>query len=1002
MSLKDWMKKVEESSLNEGTQTIMLPTLKQGSTAPTGQQTAVAIDTSKPGANVLAAAFGAKPGSTTTIANQNSPAKAIAADANTANSSSTTTQTVGGTTQVSETELDQVHSFYDEIKMEAKPQARTGSSLDYIKENHPHECKMFEAGWGLDESLYGALVDHYFKEGRIPRGLILEGGQALREFVESCYAKDTGMGGNQAAINSGMLDEEDVTEGIGGDMAKLIGVPVVAGAAAIGAQYYDDQQPHVQVGGQNAKIVRADSNRIPDNAMILTGKDGKQYRVWQQSGKGMSKITFAAPVQGTNECVTEGPSFNDWADKMAAERLHLLNPAKQGEDDLIRAQATADNNAARQKREVTQNIKNNQSQYRDPSKMSSAEYAKYMANRRASNSPLEETSELERMLRQSTKENTMYESKKSKKAVEEAVEKTKTGIKHKADAGGYGRKDDEEDGKKVAKDEPKKGRGRPKKSDNASGEDKKFDFSALSKTSASKAPKTDKWDKKKTTTHKIATKADREEIDEGETIEKKGGRIHKGSYGTSHEAGDEGVKKVATQRGRGRPKKDADDSGEVKNYDWSAFGAKKGVKLPDWDKKKTTKVTKMKDGDKNDKEEVEEAKLKGKQSKLDINKNGKLDGADFAMLRGQKKKKDPQMESWDAQLKNLLTEGMTVSTSVGNEGGKDSVSITANDADAHKLLQILQNAGISGQSTPQVMSTTVQPAKSTGPATTATSPATTTTGGSAADDNIETAGGNVSSMPMPRGMAFSVQPAETEVPTAPEEIGVADSEEVISALGKEHGQSNKTDNGDDAMAFLKKAIGYGSGYATGDSESATTADAEEEVAETDEDGKKPDEDGDGVPDWADKEEGEDDSEEDDSEEADDSEEEEVEESEEESDDEADDSEEESEEETEEESDDEEEKVDEGKETCNECGGLMEDDHQCGGQLNEWSNSPQGQADDEQFLADIAFLTKSLAGGLNKPKVDQTVMPHTKVKIAESKVKSAESAYTLELKKLAGI
>lgn len=113
-------------------------------------------------------------------------------------------------------------------------------------------------------------------------------------------------------IYNKLKENEGVAEGIGSDMAKLIGVPVVAGAAAIGAQYYDDQQPHVQVGGQNAKIVRADSNRIPDNAMILTGKDGKQYRVWQQSGKGMSKITFAAPVQGTNECVTEGLSKGNY------------------------------------------------------------------------------------------------------------------------------------------------------------------------------------------------------------------------------------------------------------------------------------------------------------------------------------------------------------------------------------------------------------------------------------------------------------------------------------------------------------------------------------------------------------------------------------------------------------------------------------------------------------------------------------------------------------------
>ena len=32
-------------------------------------------------------------------------------------------------------------------------------------------------------------------------------------------------------------------------------------------------------------------------------------------------------------------------------------------------------------------------------------------------------------------------------------------------------------------------------------------------------------------------------------------------------------------------------------------------------------------------------KMTGKQGKLDMNKNGKLDGADFAMLRGKKKKK---------------------------------------------------------------------------------------------------------------------------------------------------------------------------------------------------------------------------------------------------------------------------------------------------------------------------------------------------------------------------
>lgn len=80
---------------------------------------------------------------------------------------------------------------------------------------------------------------------------------------------------------------------------------------------------------------------------------------------------------------------------------------------------------------------------------------------------------------------------------------------------------------------------------------------------------------------------------------------HKGTYGTSygkedvrdqygHKVGsvdkDTESKKDAPKRGRGRPKKGADDSGEVKKYDWSAFGSTgKDVKLPKWDKSKTTK-----------------------------------------------------------------------------------------------------------------------------------------------------------------------------------------------------------------------------------------------------------------------------------------------------------------------------------------------------------------------------------------------------------------------------
>ena len=173
----------------------------------------------------------------------------------------------------------------------------------------------------------------------------------------------------------------------------------------------------------------------------------------------------------------------------------------------------------------------------------------------------------------------------------EATEKTKTGLKHTAEPGGYGRKDDEdEEGNKVKQDSAPRGRGRPKKDADASGEVKKYDTKGVGDVFGG-GKKPEKEVGKVSKKHSLKEYFDQldQALLEGETIEKKGGRVHKGTYGTSHEAGDEGVKKVATQRGRGRPKKDADETGEVKSYDFSAFGAKKGVKLPAWDKNKTTK-----------------------------------------------------------------------------------------------------------------------------------------------------------------------------------------------------------------------------------------------------------------------------------------------------------------------------------------------------------------------------------------------------------------------------
>jgi hypothetical protein len=58
--------------------------------------------------------------------------------------------------------------------------------------------------------------------------------------------------------------------------------------------------------------------------------------------------------------------------------------------------------------------------------------------------------------------------------------------------------------------------------------------------------------------------------------------------------------------------------------------------------------------------------------------------------------KDIQLESWEQQLNSLLTEGITVSSSTGQQGAPDSLSITATDNDAQSLMGVLRNAGIGG------------------------------------------------------------------------------------------------------------------------------------------------------------------------------------------------------------------------------------------------------------------------------------------------------------------
>lgn len=697
-------------------------------------------------------------------------------------------------------------------------------AFNEIVASHPHEHKMCQEGWGMHESLYEALRDHYYRSGDIPRDVFHGDQGKLRAHVENCYAKDSGM----------VLGEEKIDEVLPALAGGLIGS---AGAAAAGLG---------TVGRVASGIAGQAFGNTAQNMMSDEIDEGSKEDFTMSARQADPRIDRYADDR------TGKPSFLDKAGSAVGGALKKAGSAVMNKLHPSDAELRGD-------------------------------------------SP-EKTSKLEQMLRQSTKESSMYESKKT---VVEATKKTKTGIEHTADAGGYGRKheDDEKVKPKAKSDEPKRGRGRPKNTDNTSGEDKKFDTSELNNMFGGKKPKKEVG--KLTKKNRIATKADREEVDET---------------------------------------------------------------------------------------------LKGGQKKLDINKNGKLDGADFAMLRNKKTKtktKDAQMESWSNQLTSLLNEGkqlnegLTVSTSVGNEGGNDTVSITASDADAHQLLQMLQNAGMGSGVPHHAISSPTMPAQVMPQDGQPTTGSIATTDGSpnpAAQSDIYGGSDSVPIMAMPRGMLLSVND-ETEMPTEPGEFGTLDQEEVVSALGSEHGSND--DGGDGALAAIKKLMGqHGSSEVPAPKPTESKQTVDEESTDTKDDnaeeaGKKVSKD-------IEYDEGDDEEEDEGAEEAGEKVTKDI-------------------ESDEEDEEDEEKKVDEGREqTCESCGGLMEDDHACD-QLNEWANSPEGQSEDEQFKADMAFMMNTITAGLNGRKsTGQTTVPV----LASQTNRQMSEGYNIdvaaEMRKLAGI
>jgi hypothetical protein len=402
--------------------------------------------------------------------------------------------------------------------------------------------------------------------------------------------------------------------------------------------------------------------------------------------------------------------------------------------------------------------------------------------------------------------------------------------------------------------------------------------------------------------------------------------------------------------------------------------------------------------------------------------------------KGTKKQVDEHFARWSRMLKQQLNEGLglsaptkknrldeslTVAASIGDKQSTDTVTITAHDEDAHKLLQILQNAGMgTGVPSSSTRSTTAavgyssqttqsnqskdeqvdveSDSQSSTHQSAGVSPSSSTAGGAAANDNIDSPGAAVTSMPMPRGMAFSVQPEEQDIPLAPAEVSVADPESVLNSL--EHGDSASKTDGDAELAQLKKSL-VGITGSNSSEVKETEKDETKDKKET-ESKKETDEESD---------EKQSKEESDEKEESDDSDDEEK----------------------------EKKKVEESsykmtlrsgdirrfvaesdtaaksiakkagavslkkigkkvtetkrkkksygdaevtteqKSVCEACGGdiIGEGEHTCDSHLNEWANTPNGYHDNTSFVADTEYMTDTISGGLNNKKsTGQTTNP----------------------------
>jgi hypothetical protein len=315
--------------------------------------------------------------------------------------------------------------------------------------------------------------------------------------------------------------------------------------------------------------------------------------------------------------------------------------------------------------------------------------------------------------------------------------------------------------------------------------------------------------------------------------------------------------------------------------------------------------------------------------------------------------KDVQVESWEQDLNSLLNENLTISTTIDDQG-HDSVNVSATEGNAHEIIELLRNAGLGGlgngnQEHGQKVNNYGLPMS--GDEHQGPEAQLIAVGDPHAGDSMGDEGGD-DMMALIKKMTGIQDSGEEGSEHGGQDY--EDEEGHGEHDGEESGEEEKTDEGNAFSGAVAKAKSddipdEGQKFSVGGEEYPVKEDDMEEgnmftgnLAKAREQGK---------------------------------------------------------EEADLDSDGDMEKVDEGHgETCNECGSSMYEGHACGSEpLEEFANSADDTADQ-----DLEYMMKTISGGLNGQKRDQSTAPIIKVVTSEGTLMKDSTDLLSDFRKLSGI